>query len=81
MTAGTTRRIDLGGLRDLVTGEIATPKDERWHVALQYWGLLGTKARFVVVPQTAEDVDATLSWADAHGVHVESRGEVLVATW
>ena len=66
---------DAEHLRERVTGTVVVPGDEGWDDARQAWNLsVDQRPSAVVLPESAEDVVATVGFAAGRGLRVAPQG-------
>ena len=67
--------IDIRSLRARVVGDVVLPGEDGWDAARQAWNLaVDQRPAAVVLPETAEDVVATVEAAREHGLRVAPQG-------
>ena len=67
--------VDFRVLADRLAGDVALPEDEAWDGARQAWNLSVVQRPVAVVyPESADDVVATVAFANEHGVRIAFQG-------
>src|SRR5687768_18499851 len=68
-------RIDYDGLRAALQGDVVRPGEENWDAARRAWNLaVDQRPAAVVLPESAEDVAATVRFAREHGLRLAPQG-------
>ena len=63
--------LDVRPLRELLDGEVVSPRDEWWDEAREAWNLaVDQRPALVVFPESVPDVVATVAFAREHGLRV-----------